>query len=97
MKEDISSILVQLPEEWSRSKKQYARLSIGGDESKEPVWLGRKYDFSSNGNKARVEYTDADIAKIDQAPDGSVVQVRNNKGVFRFQKKNGKWQLIPEA
>jgi hypothetical protein len=103
LKEDISKVLVVFPEEWSRSKKQYVRLTLAaGDEGKSTttttsrVWLGRKYDFSPNGSKAEVEYGEDDITKLESAPDTSTLQVRSDLGVFRFEKKNGKWMQISE-
>jgi hypothetical protein len=95
--DDVSKILVLLPEEWNRSKKQYVRLSLGGNTSNEPIWLGQKHDFSTNGNKARVDYSEQDISKLEEAPEDSIVQLRNNKGVYKFRKKNGKWEPVSES
>jgi hypothetical protein len=89
LKEDISRVLAFLPEEWNRSKKQYARLSSSGSEK--PDWLGRKYDFSQTGGKAKIEYTDEDVGKLENASESSVLQIRNDSGVFSFERRDGKW------
>ncbi|MHB1869221.1 MAG: hypothetical protein ACYCPP_09820 [Nitrososphaerales archaeon] len=100
MNEDITMILTVVPETWSRSKRQYVRLmSKPLEENKtstSPIWLGRKYDFSPNGNKAKIEYGDDDIRKLESAPDFSILQVRNDKRGYRFEKVNGKWVQVTE-
>jgi hypothetical protein len=89
LREDISKVLVVFPEEWRRSKKQYVRLVSKG--STRPIWLGRKCNFSPNGNKAKIEYGEDDIRKLESAPDFSILQIRSDSGAFKFEKKNGKW------
>jgi hypothetical protein len=88
--DDISKILVLFPEEWRRSKKQYVRLTHP-DQSKNPIWLGQKHDYSLTGSKARVEYSESEIELLQNAPERSTLQVRNDKGEYKFEKKNGKW------
>ncbi len=93
LKEDIAKVLVVFPEMWSRSKRQYVRLVPKAlkDQSNSPLWLGHKYDFSPNRNKAKIGYDDDDIRKLESAPDFSFLQVRSDRGEFRFEKKNEKW------
>ncbi|MDH2900495.1 MAG: hypothetical protein PXY39_05945 [archaeon] len=100
MNEDISKVLAVFPEAWSRSKKQYVMLKPLEEGQKStttsPVWLGHKYDFSPNGNKAKVEYSEADIRKLETAPDSSMLRVRSDRGVYNFEKTNGKWVQVTE-
>lgn len=56
-----------------------------------PLWLGQKYDFAINRAKAKIQYTKEDLSKIEDAPEASVLQIRNEKGSYRFVKRNGKW------
>lgn len=101
MNEDISKVLAVFPEAWSRSKKQYVMLKNLEEGQKStttssPIWLGRKYDFSANGNKAKVEYSEYDIRKLETAPDSSVLRIRSDRGVYKFEKTNGKWVQVTE-
>jgi hypothetical protein len=100
LNEDISKVLAVFPEAWSRSKKQYVMLKPLEEGQKStttsPVWLGHKYDFSPNGNKAKVEYNEADIRKLETAPDSSILRVRSDRGVYNFEKTNGKWVQVTE-
>jgi hypothetical protein len=98
LRKDISKVLAVFPEAWSRSKKQYVMLKPPkeGTTTKSPIWLGRKYDFSPNGNKAKVEYTEDDIRKLETAPDSSTLQVRNDRAAYRFKKTNGKWVQVTD-
>lgn len=101
LSEDVSRVLIALPEAWTRSKRQYVRLipkgSTTNDEVKKfdsPVWLGRKYDFSPNGAKAKIDYGDDDIWKLTSAPDSSILQIRSDRGQCRFEKISGRWVRI---
>ncbi|MHB8568508.1 MAG: hypothetical protein ACYC7D_15310 [Nitrososphaerales archaeon] len=94
LNQDIVKVLVVFPENWSRSKRQYVRLTSGPraeNKSTSTEWLGQKYDFSLNRNKAKIQYGDDDVRKLETAPDSSILQVRNDRGVFKFEKTNGKW------
>ncbi|MGI0091252.1 MAG: hypothetical protein ACREBS_06045 [Nitrososphaerales archaeon] len=96
---DISKILVVLPETWSRSKRQYVRLvpkDSASGKSSSPVWIGRKYDFSPNGSKAKIEYGEDDIRKLEGAADSSIIQVKNDRGIYTFEKSNGEWIQVTE-
>jgi hypothetical protein len=103
LNENIAKVLVVFPEVWTRSKRQYVKLSVGSSESrnsektKESLWLGRKYDFSANGSRAKVEYDQDDIEKLENAPDSSILYVRNDKREYKFEKINGKWIGLVEA
>jgi hypothetical protein len=88
--DQISKLLVLFPEQWRRSKKQYVRLAYPG-RNNYPKWLGRKYEYSLNRSKAKVEYGDPDLKLIEDAPDYSTLQIRNDKGEYKFEKKDGKW------
>ncbi len=60
------------------------------------VWIGRKSAFSPNGNKAKIDYGEEDIRKLESAPDLSILEVRSDHGQFRFVKQNGKWAQVGE-
>ena len=97
MKEDMARVLVVFPESWSRPKREYVKLVSRGSEpgsSNSLIWLGRKSDFSPNGNKAKINYDEEDIRKLDSAPDLSVLQIRSDRGEFSFEKQNGKWVKV---
>ena len=99
MNQDIAKVLVVFPEAWSRSKRQYVRLTskpLAENKSTSTEWLGHKYDFSPNRNKAKIQYGDDDIKKLETAPDSSILQVRSDRGVFKFEKTNGKWVQMTE-
>lgn len=93
MKEDIAKVLVVFPESWSRSKREYVKLVSKGSPGG-LIWLGRKYDFSPNGNKAKINYDEEDIKKLESAPDLSTLQIRGDRGEFSFEKQNGKWVKV---
>jgi len=90
--DDIENMLIVFPEGWNRSKRQYVRLSRKNEEyGSTTFWIGRKYDYSLNGNKAKIEYSEEDIQKLRGAPDASLLYIRNNRGESKFEKRNGKW------
>jgi hypothetical protein len=60
------------------------------------IWIGHKSDFSPNGNKAKINYDEEDVRRLETAPDLSILQVRNDSGQFRFEKQNGKWAQVGE-
>jgi len=101
VKEDIAKVLVTFPESWSRSKREYVKLVVSKKPEssfldKDLIWIGRKSAFSPNGNKAKIDYDEEDIRKLETAPDLSMLQVRSDRGEFRFQKQNGKWARVGE-
>jgi len=99
LNQDITKVLVVFPEAWSRSKRQYVRLTpkpLAENKSTSVEWLGHKHDFSLNRTKAKIEYGEEDIRKLETAPDFSILQVRSDRGVYKFEKTNGKWVQTTE-
>ncbi|MGH2639541.1 MAG: hypothetical protein ACRDF4_09720 [Rhabdochlamydiaceae bacterium] len=101
MNEDVAKVLVVFPEAWSRSKRQYVRLTSSKPAAEKKSitstdWLGRKSDFSLKRNKAKIEYDEDDIRKLEAAPEASILQVRSDRGVYKFEKTNGKWVQMTE-
>jgi hypothetical protein len=99
LNEDVAKVLVVFPEAWRRSRRQYVRLTskpIAGNKSSSIYWLGRKFDFSPNRSKSKIEYDEDDLRKLESAPESSILQVRSERGVYKFEKTNGKWVQITE-
>jgi len=99
LNEDVEKVLVVFPEAWSRSKRQYVRLTskpLEENKSTSTEWLGHKHDFSLNRNKAKIEYGEDDIRKLETAADSAILQVRSDRGVYKFEKTNGKWVQMTE-
>ncbi len=100
LNKDITKVLVVFPEAWSRSKRQYVRLTskpTADNKSTSTDWLGHKYDFSHNRNKAKIEYGEDDVRKLETAADSSILRVRSDRGEYKFEKTNGKWvQMVEE-
>jgi hypothetical protein len=94
LNEDVANVLVVFPEAWKRSKRQYVMLTskpIADNKSTTTFWLGRKFDFSPNRSKAKIEYSEDDLRKLESAPDFSTLRARSDRGEYRFEKTNGKW------